>query len=169
MSDLSGRDSTLNRSFEYLRQEIRQMDIYGPAMASITITNIATNISLPSVTLLTLPSNAEIVRAMAIFLFAELENTAGGVNSLSGDQYIQVQKEIGGSWMNCVTLKAGLFSLGSGATRGGGVIMGDIDCASEVDTPGVQYDMRIASALAVDASLIIKEVQTGLRVYYRLL
>ena len=73
----------------------------------------------------------------------------------------------GATFVDAIKMVAGMWLTGASAVRGGLVMIGDIDVQPEVDANDT-YELRIENADVTAASLLLRDVQTGLIVYFTL-
>ena len=141
------------------------LDFWGDYQEEVQITTVATDISLPSVTVSNLPSSINIVRVVGMFKCRMIENTNATANKLSGSQNIQVRKATTGTWTNAIGLVDDLFGIAALTRESGDVLIGGTDISGEVSSNNA-YNTQWASALADVGNLNFNDVQVGLRVWY---
>lgn len=135
----------------------------------ITLNASAADEALPSVVVADLPAEAVIFRVEAWVSIGEFEDTSNTENKLvlSGTEHIQVKESSGGTFIDAIKLVAAQWLVGASAKRGGNVYFGSIDIKSEVDANGT-YAFQIENADVTGASLLLRDVQCGLIVYFTL-
>lgn len=145
---------------------VGSMDFWSAIDDLVTITTTAADQALPSVTVANLPSGATITRVIAMFKYRAAEDTSASANNLvlAGTEHIQVDKS-GGTYIDAIQLIASSIQVASSARDGGDVWVGDIDIKSEVDGNDT-YEFRFENADALGNNLLLRDVQTGLRVYF---
>lgn len=137
------------------------MDFWSLPQEEVALTGAAGDKALPSVTVADLPGTATIVRAIAMFKFRMVENhTYAGVNSLDGDQEIQVAASVAA--INFVDAQ---FTLAQDTREGGDVVIGVIDIAATVNANGA-YAFHWDLAKALQTGINFNDVQMGIRIWY---
>jgi hypothetical protein len=150
------------------RRKLFCLDFWSAPQEEVQLTDTVapgTDVALPDVTLAGLPDGAVITRAVAMFKFRMVENTAVVPNAVSGIQYIRVRDDTPGTWRNAITIADDMFTLDSICREGGDMIIGNIDIAVEVDGNDT-YNFQWAASLVDQANLQFNDVQTGLRIWY---
>jgi len=146
---------------------VYSMTFWSDLQLTATIPAVAADVNLPQALVISeIPSGATIFRVIAMLKFRTVEDTSGSANALSGDQYVQVDDSSGTGYRNAIKLIDNLWTIDGNATEGGDVIVGNIDIADRVDGNDT-YKFKIASATADGASLVLNEVQIGLKVFFR--
>ncbi len=150
------------------RRVVHEMVFWSDVDNLITIDASAGDETLPPVTVAEIPSGAVVLRVIAMIKIGAFEDTSTAENSLvlAGTEHIQIDKT-GGTYIDAIKLIAGQWLTGANAVRGGDFMIGNIDVASEVDGNDT-YEMKIENADVTGASLLLRDVQTGLRVYFTL-
>ncbi len=150
------------------RRVVHYMDFWSEVDDLITLNASAADETLPSVVVAEIPSGAVVLRVIAMIKIGAFEDTSTAENKLvlAGNEHIQIDKT-GGTYIDAIKLIAGQWLTGASAVRGGDVMIGNIDVASEVDGNDT-YEMKIENADVTGASLLLRDVQTGLRVYFTL-
>lgn len=147
-------------------EKTAHIDFWSELDDLVTITTTPVNITLPSVTVVGVPNGARIIRVVAMLKYRAAEDTSGAINSLvlAGTEHIQVDKT-GGTFVDAIRLIASTIQLAATSRDGGDVWVGDIDIKAEVDANDT-YELRWEGADAVGNNLLIRDLQTGLRVYF---
>ena len=151
-----------------LASTVHRMDFKSTTIDNlITLNATAADEVLPPVTVANLPSGATILRAEAWVSIGEFENTDASANSLvlAGTEHIQVKETAAGTFIDAIKLVSAQFLTGGSATRGGGVYLGSIDVKGEVDANDT-YAFQIENADVTAASLLLRDVQCGLTIYF---
>lgn len=146
-------------------RQVFPMEFWSVPIVSISVTNGATDISLPDVTVADLPAGATIIRAIAMFKFRIVRETSAGANALSGAQEIQVRDDSPSAWIDAINFADNQFTLAASAEEGGDVFVGAIDISGTVDgndTYNFQWDEAIADATGITFS----EIQTGIKIWF---
>lgn len=130
---------------------------------SITLPAVAADIALPSVIVAGLTAAMTILKADAMFKWGLRNNSAAAVNKISGDQYIQISPD-GVTYTDCLKWSDDMLwtdasSLGPGDIRVG------IDVSTIVTGNGT-YQFRWRNAVVDGASLLLEDVDMGIRLYY---
>ena len=158
------------------QRALHSMDFWSAPQEEVQVTGGAGDKPLPSVTIADLPiglnnlvllAGAVIVRAIAMFKFRMVENSNAAANKLNGAQYIQVRSDAPGAWRNAIALVDDMFSLEAETREGGDVLVGSIDISVEVDEEDT-YQFQWDEAVAEVGNIQFNDVQTGLRIWYRL-
>lgn len=144
------------------------LDYWSVPDDSISVTNVAADIALPSVVVAGLPAGATIVRVIAMFKFRAVANiNVGNPNALNGAQEIQVNDSAATGWVDAINLVTDQFTLDADTREGGDVFIGAIDISARVDgndTYSFQWDEAVADVDGIN----FNDLQTGLRVWYRI-
>lgn len=132
-------------------------------IAQITLPAVAADIALPDVVVTSLPAGITIIKADAMFKFGERNNSAVAANKLNGIQTIQIAKGTG-AYADCIAwaddqLWTDASSLGPGDIRV------SPDMSAVVDGSGT-YHFQWHNALVDAASLLLDDVDTGIRIYF---
>ena len=174
-SAASGAVSTSDEVMAYTKQlvtnsrrVVHRMVFWSEIDDLITIDATAGDETLPPVTVGEIPTGAVILRVNVILSIGSFEDTSTAENKvvLAGTEHIQIDKT-GGTYIDAIKMIAGMWLTGASAVRGGLVMIGDIDVASEVDANDT-YELKIENADVTGASLLLRDVQTGLIVYFTL-
>jgi len=81
-----------------------------------------------------------------IYVFSQVvENTNAASNKVNGAQNIQIQKSVGGSWTNCVSILDDALGVPATTRDMGRLIGAPVDCKSEVTGNG-SYDLQWTNA-----------------------
>jgi len=149
-------------------RQLFTMDFWSVPAVSLTVPafGAAATQALPNVVVANLPAGAAIVNAMAMAKFRIIENSNVAANRVHGAQKIQIQKGGGGGYVDCISLTDLMFALAAGPLReGGDVLMGDIDVHAKV-TANDTYNLQWLNAAADVASLVLYDIQTGIRIWF---
>ena len=141
--------------------------------AQVVLTNVAGNKTLPTITIPAgfIPAGATVVHGLLVVKFSGRENTAASVNSISGSQSIQVEKAVGGSYINAFSFIGGEYSTAVGALisgnaeAAGDVLMGNADIVAQIPANGAVMNVQWTSAVAAFANMNINDVQVGLQIW----
>jgi hypothetical protein len=129
----------------------------------LTITATATAITLPDVVVAGLPVGVVVQRAIAMLRFRMLSNSDASDNELNVPGTTLPVRVDG--FTDAIILTDGmLFTEGSGHINGT-TWMGDEDLSSVVDGDGT-YNFQFDDAEALADSLLVRDVQVGLRIEY---
>ena len=166
--ELRNQNNADQDSYDRLGRIICHMDFWSAPQASVSVTNVAGDKTLPSVTVADMPTAPYTLgRAIAMFRFRKVVNGYAGENKLSGAQYIEVRSDEPGAWTDAISLQDDMFMVGNAATDYYYEIWGDLDVAGEVDAEDT-YEFQWDEALADQDGLTFYDVQTGIRVYYEI-
>lgn len=141
------------------------LDFWSSPLTAAIVTNPAANIALQDVIVAGLPTSVTIQRAIAMFKFRAVENTNVLSNTISGAQFIAVQKGGTGGYTNAITIPAFTCTLTALTREGGDVWLGNININALL-TGNDTYNFRWVSALSTLATMVFNDIQTGLRVWY---
>jgi len=149
------------------------MDFWSEPQEEVSVPAVAGTQAMPNVTVADLPENAVVVRAIAMTKFRMIENTNAGANNLDGatvpatSQVLQVRDDTPGTWRDAIKFVDNQFGLAATTREGGDVLIGSEDIAVEVDGNDI-YNFQWLLAKADLASINLNDLQTGLRVWFRL-
>jgi len=150
------------------------MDFWSDIQAAVTITNAAQDLSLPDVPVSGLPSGLPsgiiITRVLALFKYRVVEDTSGAQNALTlggGTPAIQVRKDTPGAWADGIDLIEDLFLCAASTIEGGDVLVGNTDLSGTVDEEDT-YNFQMDDVLVDNNNLVLRDIQCGLRVEWRI-
>ncbi|MBA7506210.1 hypothetical protein ES706_04891 [subsurface metagenome] len=152
-------------------RQLFSMDFWSDPQEEVVVTGGATTPGLPSVAVGDLPTNATIVRAIAMFKFRMVENTNEAANKLNGatvaatSQVIQVDDSGATGYVDAINFVDDQFGLAASTREGGDVCIGSIDIAARVDGNDT-YSVRWLLGRADLDYLNFNDVQVGLRIWY---
>jgi hypothetical protein len=129
--------------------------------ASVDITDSATDQALPSVVVPALPTGYSIYRAEGVLSFRKVVDDSGSDNALDGNQNVQLQKGAG-AFATCIALLDEMLGVVADSESGGDALVGSVDVKTTVDGAAT-YGFKITSALALGDTLMLKDVQTAVR------
>jgi hypothetical protein len=130
----------------------------------ITISTVAANVALPSITIPTGIPAPQL--AYLVFRVSFYSNTNAATNAIDGDQYIQIKESVSGSYENAIKLPNQTVRIDSGVTNRYYLeILGNIDISSII-TPSLTYDIQWTSAKSLQDNLVMRNFQTILRLVY---
>lgn len=135
----------------------------------ITLTTSTTNVVTPDVVVADVPAADTIRRVIGMLSIRELEDTSTAENAINGAFDLKVKK-VGGAWgtddVALINIPDNALVTPASGTAPGSIIFGDNDVASEVDA-NATYNLRFDGNAFVDGdSLLLRDVQAGLRVYF---
>jgi len=128
-------------------------------------------VTLPGVTVDSIPAGATILRAVAMFKFRMAENTNAAANKLNGgtvaatSQVIQVRDDTPGAWIDAINFVDDQFGLDGETREGGDVCIGSIDISGVV-VGNDGYEFRWLLGRANLDFINFNDVQVGIRVWY---
>jgi hypothetical protein len=146
-------------------RQLFNIDFWSVPDDYIAVSNVASDITLPSVVVAGLPSGAVIERAIAIFKFRVVENTNVAANKLNGAQEIQIRDDSPSAWTDAINFVDDMFSLAASTREGGDVLIGAIDVSGTVDGNDT-YEFQWAQALSDADGITFYDLQTGLKIWY---
>lgn len=159
---------TNSGTLTYHAPALATMDLWSAYLAQAVVTvPVTAHLGLPSIIIAGLPAGATIVRAIMFFKCRTIENTNALVNSVSGPQNIQCQKDVGGTLTPGIVLAGGEFSVPITTRENGDVMMGTTDVSAQVPANGAQMDFEWTAALAAQVQLNFNDIQIGLRIWYQ--
>jgi hypothetical protein len=147
------------------------MDFWSIPQEEVQVAAAAGTLTLPSVTVVDLPSGATVVHARALMMFRAIENVNAAANKLDGatvaatSQVIQVRTDAPGTYRDAITFVDDQLGLAGSSREGGGVFIGTADIAVEV-TANDTYNFQWLLANADQDFLNLNDVQTGLRIWF---
>ena len=139
-------------TFEYL----------SAAQLSATIGATAADVNLPDVVVPALPTGYNIYRATMFLKFRVVENTNAAANQLNGNQNVLIKKG-SGPFANCLQLKDNMFPVLASTSSDGITLYGELDLTAVV-TGAATYSFQIKNALSDQDSIVLHDVQVGLRI-----
>jgi len=152
-------------------KQLLSMDFWSEPQEEMQIGGTASTVSLPSVTVDSLPDGATELRAIAMLKFRMVENTNAAANSLNGgtvpetSQVIQVRDDTPGDWNDAINFVDEQFALEGETREGGDVCIGSIDIAGTVIGNDV-YEFQWLLGRADLDFISFNDIQVGIRVWY---
>lgn len=152
-------------------EQLSSADFWSDPVEEIQINTAGVTVSLPAVTIDSLPSGATILRAIAMFKFRMVENTNAVANKLNGgtvagtSQVIQVRDDTPGAWGDAINFADDQFGLDGEIREGGDVCIGSIDISSIVIGNDI-YEFQWLLGRADLDFINFNDVQVGIRVWY---
>lgn len=131
--------------------------------ALLTLTTTATNITLPSVVVASLPTGAVVERATAMLRFRMTSNTDCADNELNSPGSTPPVRVDGA--VDAIILTDGMLFTPATDHAPGTLWVGSEDISAEVDGNGT-YTFSFDDAEAVANNLLMRDVQTGLRIEF---
>ena len=115
-----------------------------------------------------IPTGAVVLRAIVMMKYRAIEDNSGSANGLvlAGTEHIQIDKT-GGTYIDAIKLLASQWQVAGDTRDGGDVLIGNIDVAAEVDGNDT-YELKLENADATGGDLLLRDVQTGVRIYFTL-
>ena len=152
-------------------KQLLSMDFWSDPLEEARINAAGVSVSLPGVTIDSIPAGATILRAIAMFKFRMVENTNTAANKLNGgtvantSQVIQARDDTPGAWIDAINFVDDQVGLDGETREGGDVCIGSIDISSIVDgNDGYELQWLLGRA---DLDFIsFHDVQAGIRVWY---
>lgn len=142
------------------------VDLPWGEMSQVSLTTVPTDIPLGVLTVTGLPAGATIIRIEIFIKFSERDNTNAAVNSVSGPQNIQVQKNAG-AFISCLAFAGGEYSTPASTTGAAGdVLMPTADVSSLAPVNGDTLTVQWTNATAAQNDLVFDNVQVGARIFY---
>ncbi len=144
------------------------MDFWSIHDACVTITDTESTIALPAVTVADLPCCIVVTRANIMIKWRLTVNTnACNANNLIGDctPALQVKCDGGCAWVDGHLIVACMLETASCSRESGDVWIGSI-CVQPTICGNDIYCFRFCQAEAAFNNLELKDMQTGIRVFY---
>jgi len=145
------------------------LDFWSAYQAVVTITNVSQDLALPDVVVSGLPGRIAITRVTAIFKYRVVDNTSGAQNAITlggGTPAIQVRDDTPGTYTDAIDLIEDMFLCPGSTIEGGDVLMGNTNLSAVVDGEDT-YNFQLDDVLADGNNLILRDIQCGLRVEWR--
>jgi hypothetical protein len=143
---------------------ISEFDLWSGPTAAFTVTSVAANVNFNGITIAGIPTGAVITQAKVLLKFRGIEEDSGSANALNGDQIIQAQKAVGGSWITALTLKNSMLNCPADSRDPGDVWIGTEDIKAQVPANGSVLSMRWYQAVVVGNSVYVRDMQVGVRI-----
>lgn len=137
-------------------------DFWSDVLPLATITATAADIALNSVVVANLPTGIDIIRVVAILKIRSIENTNATLNRIDASvesPAVQVDS------VDAINLIDEQWEVAPTSIDAGDTIVGDIDISSTV-TGNATYAFQLDQIEADLANLLLRDVQTGLRIYF---
>lgn len=162
--------------YDILRQQPQYIDFWSePPQATLTIPAVAADLALPDVVVASLPAGITILRVVAGYKFGKRRDTSAAQNQIGAAGKTLRIKTAAGAWPGTVAMTFALNQLRTEASgvEGGDAGWANTDLSAVVVGDGTynfaSRETGSADALvATGASLILYDIQMGLRVYYLL-
>lgn len=165
-SALTEIQATLTEIQSTLARVICSMDLWS-GFGGITVDAVATTYALPSITIAGLPSGISIVKAAMMLKFRAMEELSGTNSYLDGNQQVQAQKAIGGTWIASIQLLDKQLRCPSLSREFGDVLIGNIDIKAQLPANNEAMEFRWLSAKVLAGSSIrFEDLQVGVRVWF---
>jgi hypothetical protein len=143
------------------------IDYWSLPQITVVIPAAPASQALTDVVVDTLPAGCTVVKVCAMFKFRCIQN-AGAVNMLDGAQHIQVRTDAPGAFGDGISLVTDQFTIAAAAVDApGDVLIGDHNLVATVFVNDT-YNFQWTDAHADVAGLTFTDLQTGLRIYYRI-
>lgn len=142
--------------------------LYLPATSYTTqvqLTTVAGNKALGSITIAGLPAGATVTQLFMHVKFASRTNSSAAINSVSGAQNIQANKD-GGAYSTGIALRGGEFSTDPGSPGASDVMSGTTNLSGLAPANGSVIAFQWTSAVAAQDNLNFNDVQVILELWY---
>jgi len=130
--------------------------------ATVTITDSASDLDLPSVTLPALPTGCTLTHAYLIVTTGRKKDTSTANNALNGAQNIRIKISTG-TWgvddIAAINLVDGQLAVDASSVGTSDLLVGDNDIKAIITAAAATYNIRIEDANAVGADLVLSDVQ----------
>jgi hypothetical protein len=126
--------------------------------ATVTVTTGSTNLALGSITIAGIPAGATVAHLFVHFLFGERADTSAALNSLSGAQNLQVQKNAG-AFSTFFSFAGGEYSTAASAQAGGDAKKGTVDLVALAPANGDVLTFQWTGATSVGNDLVFAEFE----------
>jgi len=145
---------------------ISMMEFHSEIDNIITLTTATANVALPDIIIADIPTNTTIVRVTGDLAIHSITDTSGILNAINTAGMIQIQKSVGGSYTNLITIPDNLLRTQASTEVGGMIVRGTNDAASEVTANGT-YNLKFNGNIFVDGNnLELSDVQLILKIYF---
>lgn len=152
------------------------MDFWGDPIDIITVPAVAADLSFPDVVVAALPTDLSIIRVVAMLKVRSIKDTSAADNKINAASKTLRVKKSTGAWgtddIVAINFTNGQWYTVASTKEGGDVMVGDNDLSSEVDGNATynfrsEQTNRADAIVALAASLVLYDVQTGIRVYLK--
>lgn len=148
---------------------VSYMDFWSDSDDEIALTTVSAPHNLPSVVVAGLPSGVTIIRVVAVLKIALIKDTSSSNNAVNSVTMVLAVDADGGyaSTVPAINIPNNSWAVdvSQAKERGGDVMIGDNDIASEVTGNGTYYG-RFENAACDGNNLELKDIAWGLRVYF---
>ena len=143
------------------------MDFPSALTVLTTINTTAADKALGDIVVADIPVGAQLKRATLILVGRAIENTNAAINRLliAGTEHIQLKKS-GGSYTDAIVLVDNMLSVAASTRDGSFALFGTIDLTTVEVTGNATYNVQWENADADQASLLIHDIYTVLRIYF---
>lgn len=143
------------------------MDFPSAITVLTTINTTAADKALGDIVVADIPSGATLTRATLTLIGRAIENTNTSLNRLliAGTEHIQLKKS-GGSFTDAIVLVDNMISVAASTRDGSFALFGTIDLTVVEVTGNATYNVQWENADADQASLLLHDVYTVLRIYF---
>jgi hypothetical protein len=170
-TSITGIQSDVTSIITTSGRQLSSADFWSDPLEEAQINAAGVTVSLPVVTIDSIPAGATILRAIAMFKFRMVGNTNAAANKLNGgtaaatSQVIQVRDDTPGAWIDAINFADDQFGLDAETREGGDVCIGSINISSIVSgNDGYEFQWLLGRA---DLDFIsFNDVQVGIRVWY---
>lgn len=174
-TNLDNLDATISGVNTRLGRQVPYIDYWSDVTPSITVTNVAADLTFPDVVVANLPAGAVITRVVAMLKCRAINNTNAAANNLAGAAKALRVKANAAAWPGVIAIDfANLeWPVAAAAKEGGDAIVGDNNLSATVvgnDTYNFasRQTVSLDAIVAALANLVLQDVQVGLRVYFLL-
>lgn len=174
-TNLDNLDAAISGVNTRLGRQVPYIDYWSDVTPSITIPAVAADLAFPDVVVAGLPAGGVITRVVAMFKCRAINNTNAAANNLTGAAKALRVKASAAAWPGVIAIDFATLQwpIAGSAKEGGDAIVGDNNLSVTVvgnDTYNfASRQTGTADAIvAALASLVLQDVQVGLRVYFLL-
>ncbi|MDD4985839.1 MAG: hypothetical protein PHQ43_08625 [Dehalococcoidales bacterium] len=152
-------------------RQLSSADFWSDPLEEAQINAAGVSVTLPGVTMDSIPVGATILRAIAMFKFRMVENTNAAANKLNGgtvsatSQVIQVRDDTPSAWIDAINFVDDQYGIDAETREGGDVCIGSIDISSIV-SGNDNYEFQWLLGRANLDFISFNDVQVGIRVWY---
>ncbi len=147
------------------RPTLSSIDLWS-GFGVITITTTAAALALPFIEVGGLPDGAVITRAVAMLKWRAIMETTDNPVSLQGNQEIQVEMSVGGTWTDAIYLLNQQLAVVALCKEFGDVLIGSQDIKDQVPGNGEFIDFQWLNARVYDGEIELQDLQTGVRIWF---
>jgi len=148
---------------------VGHIDYWSDVDDEISLSSTPGDVNLPNVVVADIPGDVTLVQVIGLLKVRMMIDSSTAANAIAAACAIRVKKS-DGDWgvddVALIDIPDNAWATGASAREGGDAMAGDNDVKSEVDG-NATYNLRFEDISVDGDNLLLKDVQVGLRVYFK--